>query len=30
MNVFEGGGGRHLEMTNGGTEVFVAVLTLTV
>lgn len=30
MNVFEGGGGRHLEMTNGGTGVFVDVLTLAV
>ncbi|MEW1626264.1 hypothetical protein AB0387_02365 [Streptomyces sp. NPDC089173] len=30
MNVFEGGGGRHLEMTNGGTQVFGAVLTLAV
>ncbi|MEV7405379.1 hypothetical protein AB0N93_33925 [Streptomyces sp. NPDC091267] len=30
MNVFEGGGGRFLEMTNGGTAVFVDVLMLAV
>ncbi|WP_374778125.1 hypothetical protein OG756_40190 [Streptomyces sp. NBC_01310] len=30
MNVFHGGDGRHLEMTNGGTAVFVDVLMLAV
>lgn len=30
MNVFRGGGGRYLEMTNGGTAVFVDVLMLAV
>ncbi|MEU4260522.1 hypothetical protein ACYCCF_09970 [Streptomyces argenteolus] len=30
MNVFHGGGGLHLEGTNGGTSVFVDVLILTV
>ncbi|MGC0208258.1 hypothetical protein [Streptomyces levis] len=30
MNVFEGGDGHHLEMTNGGTAVFVDVLMLAV
>ncbi|MFE2523991.1 hypothetical protein ACFXEL_07130 [Streptomyces sp. NPDC059382] len=30
MNGFEGGDGRYLEMTNGGTAVFVDVLMLTV
>ncbi|MFG2617547.1 hypothetical protein ACGFXC_07955 [Streptomyces sp. NPDC048507] len=30
MNVFDGGDGRHLEMTNGGTAVFVDVLVLAV
>ncbi|WP_331732481.1 hypothetical protein OG592_41815 (plasmid) [Streptomyces avidinii] len=30
MNVFEGGDGRYLEMTNGGTAVFVDVLMLAV
>ncbi|WP_086741327.1 hypothetical protein [Streptomyces glaucescens] len=30
MNVFDGGAGRCLEMTNGGTAVFVDVLTLSV
>ncbi|MYS34435.1 hypothetical protein K388_06351 [Streptomyces sp. KhCrAH-43] len=30
MNEFEGGGGRHLSMTNGGTAVFVDVLTFAV
>ncbi|MFD5421647.1 hypothetical protein ACFWJT_26890 [Streptomyces sp. NPDC127069] len=30
MNTFEGGDGRHLEMTNGGTAAFVDVLMLAV
>ncbi|MCX4651955.1 hypothetical protein YUYDRAFT_04804 [Streptomyces sp. ScaeMP-e48] len=30
MNVFESGGGRHLEMTNGDTAVFVYAVTLAV
>ncbi|OEJ56709.1 hypothetical protein BGM19_00175 [Streptomyces agglomeratus] len=30
MNVFDGGDGQHLEMTNGGTAVFVDVLMLAV
>ncbi len=30
MNIFDGGDGRHLEMTNGGTAVFVDVLVLAV